>query len=75
MPFRYLKDRHNNRRHIWNRHRLTPKEVEAVFPNVISEYKDNDVWVRECKASNGQKMKIVYAKNPDHIFIITAYFI
>ena len=75
MHFRYLRDRHNNRLHIWNRHRLTKREVELAFSNVIKEYKDSDnAWIRECVAENNQKMEIVYIKNPDHYFIITAYY-
>ena len=76
MKFRYLRDRHNNRLHIWNRHKLTQKEVELAFSHVISEYRDEDnAWVKTCTAANQQKMEIVYIKHSDHVFIITAYYV
>jgi hypothetical protein len=76
MKFRFLKDKHNGKLHIWNRHQLTREEVIEAFEHRKSEYRDeSNAWVRTCTAGNGQLMKIIYIKNPGHHFIITAYYI
>jgi hypothetical protein len=75
MKFKYFKDRHNGKLHMWNRHKMTRAEVEKAFPHSKGEYKDGNAFVRTCQAPMASKMEIVYLKNPDHYFIITAYYL
>jgi hypothetical protein len=75
MKFKYFKDRHNGQLHMWNRHQMTRSEVEKAFPHCSREYKEGNALVRICQAPQGNTMEVVYVKNTDHNFIVTAYYI